>query len=409
MSHSQQMVEALDRQELEEAEVQFQQALLEDSEAQLLDLGQYLESIGFYPQAKEIYEQIAETYPEVYLSLATILAEEGQMEEAFAYLEEIEPDSNWYVASLLVKADLYQMEGLADVAREKLVEAARLSDDPIIQLGLAEIDLELERYQEAIQEYAQLDNREILEATGISTYQRIGFAYAQLGKFETATEFLEKALELEYDDLTAFELASLYFDQEEYQKAVLYFKQLDTISPDFEGYEYGYSQALHKEHQVQEALRIAKQGLEKNPFETRLLLAASQFSYELHDASGAENYLLTAKEDAEDTEEILLRLATIYLEQERYEDILDLQSEEPENLLTKWIIARSYQEMDDLDTAYELYQELAGDLKDNPEFLEHYIYLLRELGYFEEAKVNAQAYLKLVPDDVQMQELIERL
>ena len=40
---------------------------------------------------------------------------------------------------------------------------------------------------------------------------------------------------------------------------------------------------LHKEHQVEEALRIAKQGLEKNPFETRLLLAASQFSYELHD------------------------------------------------------------------------------------------------------------------------------
>jgi len=34
------------------------------------------------------------------------------------------------------------------------------------------------------------------------------------------------------------------------------------------------------------------------------------------------------------------------------------------------MIARSYQEMDDLDTAYELYQELAGDLKDNPEFLE---------------------------------------
>ena len=53
-------------------------------------------------------------------------------------------------------------------------------------------------------------------------------------------------------------------------------------------------------------------------------------------------------------------------------------------------------------------KELAGDLKDNPEFLEHYIYLLRELGYFEEAKVNAQAYLKLVPDDVQMQELFER-
>ena len=409
MNNSQQMLQALEEQDLTKVEHYFVKALESDPSDLLYELGTYLEGIGFYPQAKEIYLKIVEDFPEVHLNLAAIASEDGQIEEAFAYLEEIKSDSDWYVSALLLKADLYQMEGLTDVAREKLLEALTYSEDPLLILGLAELDSELENYQEAIQGYAQLDNRSIYEQTGISTYQRIGFAYAQLGKFETATEFLEKALELEYDDLTAFELASLYFDREEYQKAVLYFKQLDTISPDFEGYEYGYSQALHKEHQVQEALRIAKQGLEKNPFETRLLLAASQFSYELHDASAAENYLLTAKADAEDTEEILLRLATIYLEQERYEDILDLQSEEPENPLTKWMIARSYQEMDDLDTSYELYQELAGDLKDNPEFLEHYIYLLRELGYFEEAKVNAQVYLKLVPDDVQMQELYERL
>ncbi|VSR35215.1 TPR domain protein [Streptococcus pneumoniae] len=409
MNNSQQMLQALEEQDLTKTEHYFAKALENDSSDLLYELATYLEGIGFYPQAKEIYLKIVEDFPEVHLNLAAIASEDGQIEEAFTYLEEIQADSDWYVSSLALKADLYQLEGLTDVAREKLLEALTYSEDSLLILGLAELDSELENYQAAIQAYAQLDNRSIYEQTGISTYQRIGFAYAQLGKFETATEFLEKALELEYDDLTAFELASLYFDQEEYQKATLYFKQLDTISPDFEGYEYGYSQALHKEHQVQEALRIAKQGLEKNPFETRLLLAASQFSYELHDASGAENYLLTAKEDAEDTEEILLRLATIYLDQERYEDILDLQSEEPENLLTKWMIARSYQEMDDLDTAYEHYQELTGDLKDNPEFLEHYIYLLRELGHFEEAKVHAHTYLKLVPDDVQMQELFERL
>ncbi|WP_368537190.1 hypothetical protein [Streptococcus pneumoniae] len=409
MNNSQQMLQALEEQDLTKVEHYFAKALENDSSDLLYELATYLEGIGFYPQAKEIYLKIVEDFPEVHLNLAAIASEDGQIEEAFTYLEEIQADSDWYVSSLALKADLYQLEGLTDVAREKLLEALTYSEDSLLILGLAELDSELENYQAAIQAYAQLDNRSIYEQTGISTYQRIGFAYAQLGKFETATEFLEKALELEYDDLTAFELASLYFDQEEYQKATLYFKQLDTISHDFEGYEYGYSQALHKEHQVQEALRIAKQGLEKNPFETRLLLAASQFSYELHDASGAENYLLAAKEDAEDTEEILLRLATIYLEQERYEDILDLQSEEPENLLTKWMIARSYQEMDDLDTAYEHYQELTGDLKDNPEFLEHYIYLLRELGHFEEAKVHAHTYLKLVPDDVQMQELFERL
>jgi len=361
------MVEALDRQELEEAEVQFQQALLEDSEAQLLDLGQYLESIGFYPQAKEIYEQIAETYPEVYLSLATILAEEGQM------------------------------EGLADVAREKLVEAAHLSDDPIIQLGLAEIDLELERYQEAIQEYAQLDNREILEATGISTYQRIGFAYANLGKFEAAVPFLEKALEIEFSD------------QEEFQKALIYYKQIDTLSPDFEGYEYGYALALQAENDREKALEIAKQGIQKNPFDAQLKLLASRLSYELHQPEQAEAYLLEAKEVADDLEEIALRLTTLYLEQERFDQVLAWQNEEVETVVTRWNIARALAALEKTEEAVSAYQELYEDLKDNPEFLEAYVYLLREAGDVTKAREVANQYLAIVPDDVQMQTLYDSL
>ena len=409
MNNSQEMLEALNQQDLTRAEHYFQKALVEDPDDLLLELAYYLEGIGFYPQARQIYEKLAPVFPEVNLNLATIASEDGQIEEAFAYLEEIQPNSDWYVSALVLKADFYQMEGLTDVAREKLLEARSYSDDPLLIFGLAELDSELGNYLEAIKGYAQLDNRELYEQTGISTYQRIGTAYARLGKFEAAIEFLEKALELEYEDQTAFELASLYFDQEEYQKAVLYFKQLDTISPDFEGYEYGYSQALHKEHQTEQALQIAQQGLEKNPFETRLLLLASQLSYELHQPEQAEAYLLQAQEDAEDQEEILLRLATMYQEQERYEDILALEVYEPENLLTKWMIARSYQDTEDLDAAFESYQELLPELKENPEFLEQYIYLLRELGKFEEAKVQIQSYLKLVPDDIQMQDLYERL
>ena len=409
MNNSQEMLEALNQQDLTRAEHYFQKALVEDPDDLLLELAYYLEGIGFYPQARQIYEKLAPVFPEVNLNLATIASEDGQIEEAFAYLEEIQPNSDWYVSALVLKADFYQMEGLTDVAREKLLEARSYSDDPLLIFGLAELDSELGNDLEAIKSYAQLDNRELYEQTGISTYQRIGTAYARLGKFESAIEFLEKALELEYEDQTAFELASLYFDQEEYQKAVLYFKQLDTISPDFEGYEYGYSQALHKEHQTEQALQIAQQGLEKNPFETRLLLLASQLSYELHQPEQAEAYLLQAQEDAEAQEEILLRLATMYQEQERYEDILALEVYEPENLLTKWMIARSYQETEDLDAAFESYQELLPELKENPEFLELYIYLLRELGKFEEAKVQIQSYLNLVPDDIQMQDLYERL
>ena len=408
MNNSEKMVASLQKQDLAHANKYFERALTNDTEEELLELADYLESIGFFPQAKQIYENLAPHYPESYISLAQIASEDGQVEEAFAYLEEITSDSDWYVTALLVKADLYQMEGLPDVAREKLAEAKQLSDEPLVTFGLAEIDFELGNFNQAIKEYASLDNRLIYEQTGVSTYQRIGVSYASLGKFEVAIEFLEKALEIEYDDAVAFELATILYDQKEYQKANLYFKQIDTISPEFEGYEYGYALSLHAEHQTEEALRLTQQGLSKNPFDTRLLLLASQLSYGLHDEQKAEDYLLKAKDNAEDLEEIALRLSNLYLEQERFDEVLEFE-EQDDNVLTKWNIARAYQALEQTTAALERYRLLLSDLKENPEFLEQYIYLLREMGEFEEAKHQAEYYLHLVPDDVGMQELYDSL
>ena len=409
MNNSEKMLSAIEAQDLVQAEQWFEKALLEDSDSILLDLGEYLESIGFFLQAKRIYNKLAPLYPQVNLNLAAIASEDGDLEEAFGYLEEISSNDPWYVNALLIKADLYQMEGLPDVAREKLVEASQLSDDPIITFGMAEIDFELGNFTQAIKEYASLDNRTIYEQTGISTYQRIGVSYASLGKFEAAIEFLQKAIELEYDESTVFELAVILYDQEYYQKANLYFKQLDTLSPDFEGYEYIYALSLHADHRAEEALFMAQQGLNKNPFDSQLALLASQVSYELHDTEKAESYLLDAWDNADDLEEIALRLTNLYLDQERYEDILDLEDQDWDNVLTRWNIARSYQALEDIEKARELYGELHRDLRDNPEFLEEYIYLLRECGELERAKQEAQHYLSLVPDDSVMQEFYNSL
>jgi len=409
VNNSEKMLSAIEAQDLVQAEQWFEKALLEDSDSILLDLGEYLESIGFFLQAKRIYNKLAPLYPQVNLNLAAIASEDGDLEEAFGYLEEIRSNDPWYVNALLIKADLYQMEGLPDVAREKLVEASQLSDDPIITFGMAEIDFELGNFTQAIKEYASLDNRTIYEQTGISTYQRIGVSYASLGKFEAAIEFLQKAIELEYDESAVFELAVILYDQEDYQKANLYFKQLDTLSPDFEGYEYIYALSLHADHQAEAALLMAQQGLNKNPFDGKLALLASQVSYELHDTEKAESHLLDAWDNADDLEELALRLTNLYLEQERYEDILALEDQDWDNVLTRWNIARSYQALEDIEKARELYGELHRDLRDNPEFLEEYIYLLRECGELERAKQEAQHYLSLVPDDSVMQEFYDSL
>ena len=402
MLNSEKMVASIQNQDLEHADKYFKRALKEDDAETLLELAEYLESIGFLPQAREIYLQERESYPEVNINLAQIATEDGDIEGAFLYLDAISPESEAYLSALLVMADIYDMEGLTDVAREKLLLASEISNEPLVIFGLAEIELELGNFNQAIKEYAKLDNREILELTGISTYQRIGRAYASLGKFEAAIEFLEKAIEIEYDDGTIFELATILYDQGEYQKANVYFKQLDTMNPDFEGYEYIYAQSLHEENKTEEALRLVQKGLSKNEFDTNLLLAASQLSYELHDSKQAESYLLKAKDVAVDDEDVLMRLTNLYLEEKRYEDVVTLSRDNIDSVLTKWNIAKAYQALEADKKALNLYDELATDLSDNPEFLQDYAYILREFGQKERAHQVAERYLQLVPDDVNM-------
>ncbi|HFH3125231.1 tetratricopeptide repeat protein [Streptococcus pyogenes] len=409
MLNSEKMIASLDQQDLAHAEKYFQKALKEDDADSLIALGEYLESIGFLPHAKRIYLQLADDYPELNINLAQIAAEDDAIEEAFLYLDKVSKDSPNYLSALLVMADLYDMEGLTEVAREKLLQAVSISPEPLVIFGLAEIDMSLQYFKEAIDYYAQLDNRQILELTGISTYQRIGRAYASLGKFEAAIEFLEKAVAIEYEDETVFELATLMYDQENYQKANLYFKQLETINPDYPGYEYGCALSLHEEHKTSEALRLVQQGLRKNAFDSQLLLLASQLSYELHDRQNAENYLLQAKEVAVDDEEILMRLVTLYFDAERFEEVIALNRETIDNVLTKWTIAKAYHALEQEEVALALYNEISADLAENPEFLQDYAYLLREFGQFHKAIQMATAYLRQVPDDVNMQDFLDHI
>ncbi|WP_161980977.1 tetratricopeptide repeat protein [Streptococcus sp. S784/96/1] len=409
MLNSEKMLASLQAKDLAHAEKYFQKALDNDPNEILLELAEYLESIGFYPQAKLIYNKLKEIYPEVNINLAQIVAEDGDMEEAFLYLNAISENSEEYLSALLVMADLYQMEGLTDVARDKLLLASKLSSEPLVIFGLAELEYELEHYKDAIDYYAQLDNRHILGMTGISTYHRIGRSYANLGKFEVAVEFLEKALEIEYDDVIAFDLGVILHDQKEYQKANLYFKQLEAMNCDFPGYEYVYALSLKAENKLEEALRLVQQGLAKNEFDSQLFLLASQLAYETHDRKLSESYLLSAYELAEDVEEVLLRLTTLYLEEERYEDVIALELEDIDLVLTKWNIAKAYQGLDQEEEALTIYREISDDLSENPEFLQDYAYILREFGHRNEAKEIIERYLTMVPDDMNMISFKEEL
>lgn len=196
MLNSEKMVASIGNQDLDHADKYFKKALREDPAEVLVELGQYLESIGFLPQAQEIYEKVRFDFPEVNVNLAQIAAEDGDIEEAFLYLDAIPEDSDDYLSALIVKADLYQMEGLTDVARDKLLEASQLSDDSLIIFGLAEMEFELGNFEQAIQYYAKLDNRDLLAMTSVSTYERIVRLMPVLVSLKLLVIFWKKLLKL---------------------------------------------------------------------------------------------------------------------------------------------------------------------------------------------------------------------
>lgn len=408
MTKSQSMLAALDNQDLDLANAYFQEALVEDDRETLLALATYLEQIGFFPQAKTIYQQYCEDMPDLYLSLAQMAHDDGQVEQAFLYLDKIGPDSPVYVERLLVMADFYDSEGLTDLARDKLLEALERRSAPLLIFGLAEIEMVLGHYDNAISSYEQLDEQVLLEQTGVCLYERLGKAYACVGEFEQAIALLEKAIEVAYDDQTLFELATLLVEQGEYQKAITRFRQLTALNPHFEGYHYAYALALKADHQLQAAYALVQEGLARNPFDDTLLLLASQLAYENHDSQKAEQYLLDAKALSDD-EEVLWRLVNLYHDQERFEDLVALDSDEVHHVLTKWYLAKGYYQLGEEEKSLSIYQALEPDLLDNPDFLKDYAYLLRAFGYRGKACDLLKRYLHLEPDDLEVLDLLADL
>lgn len=74
--------------------------------------------------------------------------------------------------------------------------------------------------------------------------------------------------------------------------------------------------------------------------------------------------------------------------------------------MARWNIARAYQALDDEEEAFQIYQDLSKDLADN---LNSYriMHISKRFGYRDQARVTAEKYLALVPDDVNMQTFLE--
>ncbi|MCF1675370.1 MAG: tetratricopeptide repeat protein [Tetragenococcus halophilus] len=415
MTYSEKMLDALDQEDFAEAQLQLNQAIKEDNEDILEELGESLLSIGFLEEAKQVFESLKSRHPEQKennLPLAEIAVENNETDAALELLEEIGSDSELYPQALLVTADLYQVLGIPEVSESKLKEASRiLPDEPLIQFALAELYLSMDRFNEAAFIYQHLLELGEEEINNVSIKERLGTTLSLEGDFENAAEYLEASLEEGETDERLFQTAFVYRQLKDNDKSIRYLQELRELNPQYRALYLPLAESLQEEELVEEAQTVIEEGIQENPYQVDLYHFASENSYRLHDAKKAEDYLLQALELGEKTEETLLTLSNLYINEERFEEAIKTveQMEDTQNPYALWNLAHAYNELEDFEQAGQYYEQASVELKHEPDFMKEYGIFLREEGRLEEAKSYLSHYLEHEPGDMEAESILDDL
>lgn len=412
-TYSEKMLHALHDEDLAQTQLMLQEALKKDDDDTLADLGEELLSLGFLEEAKEVFEHLVELYPDVdglNIPLAEIAIENNLVDEAFVYLEKVSKESDSYVQSLLVTADLYQVIGIPEVSEAKLKEAQRiLPDEPLIQFALGELYFVNGQFREAAEMYQELLEAQVTEISSVSMNERIGSSFSMLGEFEEAIPFLEKAINEEQTDDRLFQLAFTYLQLHENQKAIALLQQLKALNPHYQSLYLSLGEALQEEEQLEEAREVLAEGIKENPFQVDLYQLASENAYRLHDTVQAEVLLKQALELGEKTDETRLTLSNLYLNEQRFDEVIETvkQMEEQGHPYGEWNLAHAYNELEEFDLAKVHFEQAYQELSHEPEFLKEYAVFLREEGQLEKAKELLTHYLQHEPGDNEAQSLLD--
>ncbi|GEQ48857.1 tetratricopeptide repeat protein [Tetragenococcus koreensis] len=415
MTYSEKMLEALDQEDVAQAQLQLNQAIKNDDEDVLEELGEALLSIGFLEEAKQIFENLKSRQPEqkeMNLPLAEIAVENNETDTALELLEEVDPTSELYPQALLITADLYQVLGIPEVSEAKLKEASHiLPDEPLVQFALAELYLSMDRMNEAEFIYQHLLELGEDEINNVSIRERLGTTLSLEGDFEAAVEYLEASLEEEETDERLFQTAFVYRQLKDNDKAIHYLRELRELNPQYRALYLPLAESLQEEELVEEAQTIAEEGIHENPYQPDLYHFASENSYRLHDAKKAEDFLLQALELGEKTDETLLALSNLYLDEERFDEAIKAVEgmENSQNPYALWNLAYAYNELEEFEQASKYYEQASVDLKQEADFMKEYGIFLREEGRLEEAKSYLSHYLEHEPGDMEAASILDDL
>jgi tetratricopeptide (TPR) repeat protein len=371
---------------------------------------------GLVEEAKQVIEELLQKYPdegELLVFAAECYVDLDKEEEAINLLNEIEEDDAEYLRALLLLADLYQIQGLEEVAEQKLLLAKRRAPkEPIILFALAEFYLAKGSYLEAVPYY-----KNVLETADkfadINIKLRVAEALSASGAFEEALSYYEEGLKATVELNALFGYGFTAFQLEEFQRSIKAFSELKELDSQYSTLYPYLAKSYEKIGAVEEALQTLKEGILVDEYNEELYLAAAQLSLQSGNSEQAEQYYRNFLALNPSSIKGAKEFAGFLKKKERYDDMIELieQLKEmgEEDPFFDWTLAYAFYQEEQYEKALEFYEKALVHYDQDVEFLEEYGKLLIEEGRPKEALQLFKRALQGDESLIHLEELIYEL
>ncbi|MBO8154962.1 MAG: tetratricopeptide repeat protein [Bacillaceae bacterium] len=369
---------------------------------------------GLAEDALPLLEELHAYYPdeeEVTLILAEVYTDLEQDGRALELLNQFQEESEGYIPSLIQAADLYQSQGLYEVAENKLLQAKRLApDEPIIDFALGELAFHTGEYKKCIPYYEKALKKD-WSFGEVDIRLRLAEAYAASGEIENALNFY-KDVESESPDVL-FRHGFTAFQGGRSDIAINVWNILLDNDPYYHSVYPLLAEAYDEEGMVEEAYHTAETGLKYDEYNKQLFLLTGKLALKLNKKEEAIKYAEQALTIDPGYKEAVMFLIEHYKQQEQHkfikemlEDVIKMGEDDP---VYYWELARANYELEAYEHALNNYREAYNSLTSDADFLKEYGYFLVEEGRMEEAKRVLTEYLNMEPQDRMVEEFISRM
>ena len=325
-------------------------------------------------------------------------------------LLEVNENDPVFLQGQLLLADLYQMQGLHEVAEQKLLRAIELApNESIVAYGLGEFYFERGDYKKSIRYFKQVIQQNE-KLPNVNVELRLAEAYSATGLFEDAIPYYQKGLTENVELSSLFGFGFTAYQLGDYRLAIEQLLVLKELDPEY-GSLYPYlAKAYEAQYLYDDAIKVLNEGIKLGDFNEELYLLAGKLSLKMKNSENGEEYLRQVLAINPSHFEAVRTLAALLKEEERFEELLELidyikDFGEDDPLFT-WFEASAHSKLESFEMADGLYKEISLHFENDPDFLEEYGQFKLENGERKLAKKMFLQAISLDPSRIYLHELL---